>query len=607
MLYLVMGVTGSGKSTIGRALAERLLLPFYDADAFHPPVNRAKLAHNEPLDDGDRWPWLERIAAHVPRWEARGGAVLACSALKHEYRRVLLSNLEQGSTRRSRVVFLDVDRAAVLARLDARKGRHTLVREFDRIVTGQYRDLEPPRDAIVVSGLLPPHEIVERVLRSLSSEGSVSPRRLRIARGAPDAVIGHDETAAMVDDLLEGLGTLGRVLLVPPDHTRIHSAAGELTVALYERLRARGSFVEILPATGTHLPMTHDDLRRMFPGVPASSFSEHDFQNRVTTLGDVPAAFVDDVSGSRVDYPIRCEVASRLTDGSWDRILSIGQLVPHEVVGIANHNKNIFVGTGGKDVIDKTHFLGAVCNMERIMGSSQSPVREVLNYMAAELGRALPPVTYLLTVRQRIESAEGHATVTRGLYAGDDEGCFFAGSGLARQVNINLLDRPLRKVVVHLDPGEFRSTWLGNKAIYRTRMALGDGAELLVLAPGVDKFGEDPAIDRLIRRHGYSGTPHVLESVQRDPMLAKSLAAAAHLIHGSSEGRFQITYALDGGLSRDDVVSVGYGFEDYRTAVRRYDPTRLREGQNRLPDGEEIFYVSNPAVGLWAVRPTFSA
>jgi hypothetical protein len=227
-------------------------------------------------------------------------------------------------------------------------------------------------------------------------------------------------------------------------------------------------------------------------------------------------------------------------------------------------------------------------------------VREVLNYMASELGSALPPVTYLLTVRQQLEGPGGRQTVTRGLYAGDDEGCFFAGARLARQVNITLLERPLRKAVVRLDPREFRSTWLGNKAIYRTRMALADGAELLVLAPGVDKFGEDVAIDRLIRRHGYRGTPRVLESLERDPMLASSLAAAAHLIHGSSEGRFAITYA--GGLSRDEVEGVGYRFADYAAEVRRYDPAKLQSGFNRLSDGEEIFYVDNPAAGLWVAR-----
>jgi carbohydrate kinase (thermoresistant glucokinase family) len=594
MLYLVMGVTGCGKTTIGAELAERLDLPFYDADAFHPPANRAKLARNEPLDDDDRRPWLERLASHVPRWEARGGAVLACSALKESYRRVLL-----GAASRSRVIFVDVPRDAVRKRLDGRRGRHPLVHDFDRIVEGQFRDLERPEGALVVAGERTVVDIVGDLLRTLEAEGSVTPRRLRLATGSASDVLDAARTEAAIDALLSSLGPLRRVLLLPPDHTRFHSAAGELTSLLYQRLAAAGCHVAIMPAVGTHVAMTAVELGRMFPGVPRGAFVHHDFLRGLEPLGEVPGTFVADVSGGRLDYPIRCEVDELLVRGGWDRIVSVGQLVPHEVVGIANHNKNVFVGVGGKDIIDKTHFLGAVCNMESIMGLSQSPVREVFNFMSAEFGPKLPPITYLLTVRQRTSSG----IVTRGLYAGDDEGCFFAGAKLARRVNVDRLPRRLRKVVVYLDPHEFKSTWLGNKAVYRTRMALADGAELLVLAPGVDRFGEDRAIDALIRRHGYRGTPHVLDSVARDPELAASLAAAAHLIHGSSEGRFAITYATSDALSKAEVTSVGYAHEAYETAARRYDPAVLRDGVQVMPDGEEIFYVSNPALGLWAADP----
>jgi nickel-dependent lactate racemase len=308
---------------------------------------------------------------------------------------------------------------------------------------------------------------------------------------------------------------------------------------------------------------------------------------------------VREVSGGLVDYPIHCEVNRALTEG-WDRIISVGQLVPHEVIGIANHAKNVFVGAGGKQVIDHTHFLGAVCNMERIMGRARTPVRDIFEYMSNAFGKALP-ITYLLTVRAK----EGNEIVTRGLFAGDDFGCFVVGAELARAVNLDLLAAPLKKVVVYLDPSEFKSTWLGNKAIYRTRLALADGAELLILAPGVRTFGEDPGIDRLIRRHGYRGTPAALAAVQEDPELAASLSAAAHLIHGSSEGRFHITYAA-GGLTRAEVEGAGFAYTEPELALARYNPRALRDGLNVLPDGEEIFFISNPALGLWALREQFA-
>jgi len=418
------------------------------------------------------------------------------------------------------------------------------------------------------------------------------------AEGGEDLVIDRRRAGELLDAMLERLGPLRRVLLIPPDFTRAGSGAGELTVMLHERLAGRAR-VEIMPALGTHAPMTRGEIEAMFPGVPLGLFREHAYRHGLSRLGEVPASFVRQVSEGRLDFPIACEVSRLLVEGGWDRILSIGQLVPHEVAGIANHNKNIHVGVGGRDMIDKTHFLGAVHGMERIMGRARSPVRDVFNHADAFCGAL--PVTYLLTVRAR---DAGGALVTRGLFAGEGEACFLAGARLCRRVNVSLLDRPIRRCVVWLDPGEFKSTWLGNKAIYRTRMAMADGGELLVLAPGVERFGEDPEIDRLIRRYGYRGTPRTLESVQESAELSANLSAAAHLIHGSSEGRFTVRYA-PGGLTRDEIESAGFAWGDLGELRRRYDPARLQEGPNVMPDGEKIFFVGNPALGLWALASRF--
>ena len=399
--------------------------------------------------------------------------------------------------------------------------------------------------------------------------------------------------------MLSALGDLERVLLVPPDVTRAASWAGPLTVMLYERLKAT-AHVEILPALGTHAPMTDTELATMFPGIPRPVFHVHDWRRDLVRLGEVPAEFTNEVTEGKLSFPVPCEVNRLLVEGGWDRIISLGQLVPHEVSGIANHSKNIFVGVGGQDTINKTHFIGAVCGMERVMGRARSPVRAVLGYMAEHFARDLP-VAYILTVRGRDEAGR---LVTRGLYAGNDEACFLRGAELCRQVNVNLLDAPLERAVVHLDPNEFKSTWLGNKAIYRTRMALADGGELIVLAPGVRTFGEDAEIDRLIRKYGYRGTPHTLRMVQQNTDLAANLAAAAHLIHGSSEGRFNITYC-PGGLTREEIEAVGFAYADLSNMLKRYDPASLSDGWNVIDDGERVFYISNPGLGLWALRAQF--
>jgi hypothetical protein len=139
-------------------------------------------------------------------------------------------------------------------------------------------------------------------------------------------------------------------------------------------------------------------------------------------------------------------------------------------------------------------------------------------------------------------------------------------------------------------------------------MALADGAELIVLAPALKEFGEDPQIDALIRKYGYFGTPHTLKLVKENEDLQNSLGAAAHLIHGSSEGRFNIIYCpgkKEGNLTQQEIESVGFKYEDYDDVTAKYNPTKLKDGFNIMPNGEEIFYISNPAIGLWAYRERF--
>jgi len=418
--------------------------------------------------------------------------------------------------------------------------------------------------------------------------------------GSPNDVITDQRAGRLIDRMLAQLGDPRRVLLLPPDGTRAASGAGELTVMLYQRLSDR-AHVEVMPALGTHAPMSERQLAEMFPSIPSRVFRVHDWRRDLARLGEVPAEFVSQVTDGKLAFPISCEVNRLLVEGGWDRIISIGQLVPHEVSGIANHSKNIFVGAGGQDTINKTHFIGAVCGMERVMGRPESPVRAVLSYMAERFTSDLP-ISYVLTVRAKDE--EGRV-VTRGLYAGDDDACFHHGAALCQQVNLDLLPSPLKKVVVHLDPDEFQSTWLGNKAIYRTRMALADGGELVILAPGVQTFGEDAEIDRLIRKYGYRGTLHTLQMVEQNEDLRANLAAAAHLIHGSSEGRFRITYC-PGGLGRAEIEGVGFEYADLNEMIGQYDPTVMRAGWNRTSNDEEVFYISNPGLGLWALRSQFA-
>ncbi len=417
---------------------------------------------------------------------------------------------------------------------------------------------------------------------------------LYCATGSVDTDLSSEEISGLLAEALAKLGPRSKVLAVPPDQSREHSRAGDLTRYAWDyygdRLKA------VLPALGTHTPMGPEQITRMFGSMPQDLFRVHNWRTDVETLGEVPAAFIEAQSEGKLHYAWPAQVNRLIAQGDFDLILSIGQVVPHEVIGMANYTKNILVGTGGREGINRSHYLGAVYGMERIMGRAENPVRAVLNY-AAERFLTHLPIVYVLTVVGRRSSG---GLAVRGLYVGDDAECFHRAAELSLKVNFEIVDEPIQKAVVYLDPHEFHSTWLGNKAVYRTRMALADGAELIVLAPGVREFGEDRTIDELIRKYGYCGTPATLKAVEANADLANDLSAAAHLIHGSSEGRFTITWC-PGHLSQKEIEGVGFVYADLDTMLKRYSPEKLTQGYNTI-DGESIFFIGNPGLGLWAHR-----
>ncbi|MFW5756358.1 MAG: lactate racemase domain-containing protein [Tangfeifania sp.] len=420
---------------------------------------------------------------------------------------------------------------------------------------------------------------------------------------------GSIETSLSAEDLKQGLfealdkmGAKNKVLAVPPDYTRLPSRSGELTEFAWQYYGEK--LTDILPALGTHTPMTDAQISHMYGTTPRNLFRVHDWRHDVITLGIVPSEYVKKVSRGAVDYEWPAQVNKLLEEGGFDLILSIGQVVPHEVAGMANYNKNIFVGTGGFEGINKSHFIGAAYGMEKMMGRADTPVRKIFNY-ASEHFAAHLPIVYVQTVVGL--NKEGKLQ-TYGLFIGDDFSVFDKAAKLSLEANFEMVEKPLKKVIAWLDPTEFKSTWLGNKSIYRTRMALADGGELIVLAPALVEFGEDKQIDLLIRKYGYFGTPHTLKMVEENEDLRGNLGAAAHLIHGSSEGRFAITYCPGKGeqnLTQEEIESVGFKYADFDEVTAKYNPQKLKDGFNTMPDGEEVFFISNPAIGLWAYKDRF--
>jgi len=416
--------------------------------------------------------------------------------------------------------------------------------------------------------------------------------------------------------LLQALADIkdsGKVIILPPDITRFHSRAGFFTETASRVLGGR--LGAVLPALGTHMAMNDTELSRMFGSTPKDKFLVHDWRNDVTELGRIEADWVEKASAGAVKYDWPVQVNKILRKGTKDSgnfslALSIGQVVPHEVAGMANHGKNIFVGTGGKEAIDKSHFVGAAYGMEKIMGKVDTPVRALFDEGLRRFNKSLPPILWVLTVvsaRTDSEIARGKergSLAVRGLFIGFGNDCFKKAAALSRKVNVNLMNEPVNKAVVYLEPEEYRTTWLGNKAVYRTRMVIADGGELLILAPALERFGEDSGIDALIRKHGYRPGKEIIAKASTDPELGGNLSAAAHLIHGSSENRFTIRYCPGSKVTRQEIESVGFQWGDLKEEQSKYDINKLSSGWNTV-NGERIFFVPNPALGLWAEKTKF--
>ena len=424
------------------------------------------------------------------------------------------------------------------------------------------------------------------------------------AKGGPSLDLCDNEidelfSKALSDALKQAKGS-SPVLILPPDITRFYSRGGFLTDLAARELGGR--LGAVMPALGTHMAMTGEEIKRMFPGTPPDKFHVHDWRNDVITLGRLEKKWVENITEGKARYDWPVQVNKLLVEGGFSMIISPGQVVPHEVVGLANHTKNIFVGTGGKEAIDKSHFAGASYGMEKMMGKADTPVRALFDEGFRRFADQLPPILFALTV---VGPRNDGSLAVRGLYIGFGRECFEEAAALSRQVNVNLLDEPIKKAVVYLEPEEFRTTWLGNKSVYRTRMAMADGGELLVLAPGLERFGEDMEVDRLIRKYGYRPGKVILELTEKEKEIAENLSVAAHLIHGSSEERFTVRYCPGPGVSREEIEAVGFEWGSLEEALNRYDVKKLKLGWNTLNDGEKIFFVPNPALGLWSERKRF--
>ncbi len=452
-------------------------------------------------------------------------------------------------------------------------------------------------------------------------------------RGAPPA-LGWDALYTAWDEYLRKFcptapgsaaprGKKQTILVIPPDISRLHSAAGELTARLYASWSPYAT-IKIMPALGTHRRMTPDELRSMFgPQIPLRDYLYHDWRwgvVRAHTLGARELVRLlgtdrneeDGESGESGDSSVRLRGTTRtgqlhvyinhhIMSRRYTRIVSIGQVAPHEVVGMSNHVKNLVIGCGGKQVIDFSHYYSAKIGMANLIGTPNTPIRTLLNAIY-DASLAHLPVHFAMTVMT--EELDG---IFRpyALCIGDDTECFDAAAAASTEANIIPEPRCYDLVVAYLPRRQYRSLWLANKAIYRLSDIVATGGELLIIAPGVDRVAEDDAFGDLIVRHGgYMGSAAVERELNQSGRrrrgrhsLSANLAVAAHLIHGSPEERYKVTYATDS-LSPELLQRLGY---QHRTlaSINAYRPFRRPVGGCTNALGRDYYYVYNPGFRLW--------
>ncbi|MCK5267299.1 MAG: DUF2088 domain-containing protein [Spirochaetes bacterium] len=377
----------------------------------------------------------------------------------------------------------------------------------------------------------------------------------------------------------------GSVLLVPPDITRIKSGAGKLSKILYDKL-SETLDVHLMPALGQHIPHTKKENEKMYGEVPSDKIHIHDAFDGCVRLGDV---FDND------NYKVPISVNRELIEGQWDFIISIGQVVPHEIFGFSGYNKNLLIGLGGSDTIASSHILSAFYGIENIMGRIDNPIREIFNLAEEKYLKDIPVVHILLVMGK----GDDGKPVYKGVYAGTGLETYNKAVKESRRQNIYFLDRPEKKIVCYMP--DVQSTWIANKAVYRSRMAVADYGKIIVIARDIKRFGDHENIDSIIRTHGYCGMDKIKSIYAKDQSLEKYAHAFAHLIHGSSEGRFDVVYACENDWSLE-FEKVNYQWIDYKEAVEKYRPHGRTEGRYTTEDGEDFYFIPQPAMGLWQLR-----
>ena len=373
------------------------------------------------------------------------------------------------------------------------------------------------------------------------------------------------------------------VLIIPPDFTRFDSNAGLITRIYYAHFTSLGANVDILPALGTHFAVSEEQWNVMFAGIPYSKMIVHHWRTDVVKLGDVPSEVVSGITEGLWSDPVPVEVNRLVMDPKYDLVISPGQVVPHEVIGMANHAKNLFVGVGGSGMINASHMIGAVCGMEKAMGRDHTPVRRLFDYGMEHFLYGRRPILFCLTVC----TAPGGRIRTHGLFCGEWRACLEAAVKLAHNSNIfSTAKRAYDPIIVDFNR---------------------DGKISALQGSGVDLNGDGLAdavfFHRLQRLFGVLGDfPLFFQLLVQQPRLRADVAFAfAVQLHAFFVGFDRRVQGFDAGLSfihspfefgnvRADLYAAArHVFTSFLTVFPRHNPPGRCKGPSPFRASSGLF------------------
>jgi nickel-dependent lactate racemase len=404
-----------------------------------------------------------------------------------------------------------------------------------------------------------------------------------LASPAAARVLDAAELRQIARDAVRAVPPGARVLAVIPDRTRDDNTDVLFPILSQELAGRRVAQFDALVAQGTHPPMS-DAEKRAKIGADRSTLPligellDHhwDRPSELTTLGTLTAAEIARLTGGLMSADVPVQLNARLAPGTYDLILVLGAVVPHEVAGFAGGAKYFFPGVAGPELTHLTHWLGALATIERVIGRVETPTRHVIE---AAADRVTTPVIGFTSVSTRTDAGlRTHALFTGGLRETVRQ-----AAAVSAQVHIRYTGRRYRRVVALLD-AHYDELWVGGKASYKLGGIIEDGGELVIYAPHLT--GISTTHGAMIEKYGYAPLERVREMVEGSDELRANLCVAAHLAHvsyagrlaadGTVEPRYRITLAS--GIPEDVCRRVKLGFAECGSidveAARR-DPETL--------------------------------